>query len=64
MSVQTLKPWTDLVKLHPDVEDGKLTDATYALDLGAIASRDKTAPVVYRDPDESLSSYLPNQGLA
>ena len=52
-------PWTDLVKLHPDVEDGKLTDATYALDLGAIAAQDKTVPVVYRDPDEFFrATYL------
>lgn len=63
MTTTTLRPWTDLVKLHPDVEDGKLTDATYALDLGAVAARDKTAPIVYRDPDEFFRATYPTRDL-
>ncbi|NOT00635.1 MAG: DUF499 domain-containing protein [Phycisphaerales bacterium] len=51
MSVHNLKPWTELVKLHPDVESGELTEAMFALDLGAIATNDPAAPKVYRDPD-------------
>lgn len=38
MSTHTLRPWTNLVKLHPDVEAGALTEAVFAIDLGAIAA--------------------------
>src|SRR5436189_4654522 len=51
MSVHNLKPWTELVKLHPDVESGSLAEAVFAIDLGAIATGDSTTPKVYRDPD-------------
>jgi hypothetical protein len=51
MSIHTLKPWTELVKLHPDVESGSLAEAVFAIDLGAIANGDPTTPKVYRDPD-------------
>jgi hypothetical protein len=51
MSVHNLKPWTELVKLHPDVESGTLAEAVFAIDLGAIATGDPTTPKVYRDPD-------------
>lgn len=30
MSTGRLRPWTDLVKLHPDVEGGALTEAVFA----------------------------------
>ena len=51
MSTHTLRPWTDLVKLHPDVEAGALTEAVFAIDLGAIAAGDPNVPVVNRDPE-------------
>ncbi len=51
MSVHALKPWTELVNLHPDVESGSLAEAVFAIDLGAIATRDATAPKVYSNPD-------------
>lgn len=51
MSTQILRPWTDLVKLHPDVEAGALTEAVFAIDLGAIAMNDPNVPVVNRDPE-------------
>jgi len=50
MSTTTLRPWTDVVKLHPDVESGALTEAVFAIDLGAIAMGDPGVPAVYRDP--------------
>ncbi len=50
MSTHVLRPWTDLVKLHPDVEAGALTEAVFAIDLGAIAASDPNVPVVNRDP--------------
>ncbi len=59
MSTHTLRPWTDLVKLHPDVEAGALTEAVFAIDLGAIAAGDPNVPVVNRDPEAfSRATYL------
>ena len=43
MTTTTLRRWTDLVKLHPDVEPGALTEAVFAINLGAIAAKDPVA---------------------
>jgi len=51
MSTLTLKPWTELVKLHSDVESGALTEAVFAIDLGAIAEGTEGVPAVYRDAE-------------
>jgi hypothetical protein len=59
MTTTTLRPWTDLVKLHPDVESGALTEAVFAIDLGAIAANDPNVPVVNRDPEAFFrATYL------
>lgn len=59
MTTTTLRPWTDLVKLHPDVESGTLTEAVFAIDLGAIAAKDPNVPVVNRDPEAFFrATYL------
>lgn len=59
MTIHTLRPWTDLVKLHPDVEAGALTEAVFAIDLGAIAANDPNVPVVNRDPEAFFrATYL------
>lgn len=59
MSTHALRPWTDLVKLHPDVEAGALTEAVFAIDLGAIVANDPNVPVVNRDPEAFFrSTYL------
>ena len=56
---RALRPWSDLVKLHPDVDAGTLTDAVFAIDLGAIAANDPNAPVVNRDPETFFrATYL------
>lgn len=56
---RVLRPWTDLVKLHPDVEAGVLTEAAFAIDLGAIAEGDPNVPPVYRDPEAFFrATYL------
>ena len=49
MSTHALKPWAELVKLHPDVEAGSLAEAVLAIDLGAVATGDPTTPKVYRE---------------
>lgn len=59
MSTKALRPWTELVRLHPDVESGALTEAVFAIDLGAIAAGDQNVPVVYRDPEAFFrATYL------
>jgi len=59
MSTHTFRPWTDLVKLHPDVEAGALTEAVFAIDLGAIVTNDPNVPVVNRDPEAFFrATYL------
>jgi uncharacterized protein len=59
MSIHSLKPWTELVTLHPDVESGSLAEAVFAIDLGAIAVGDKDTPAVYREPDAFFAAtYL------
>jgi len=59
MSTHALRPWTELVRLHPDVESGELTEALFAIDLGAIAAGDPNVPVVNRDPEAFFrATYL------
>jgi len=59
VSTHALRPWTDLVTLHPDVEAGALTEAVFAIDLGAIAANDPNVPVVNRDPEAFFrATYL------
>jgi hypothetical protein len=50
-AVTALRPWTELVSLHHDVESGALAEAVFAIDLGAIATGDKNTPKVYLNPD-------------
>lgn len=63
MSIHSLKPWTELVKLHPDVESGSLAEAVFAIDLGAIATGDANTPKVYRDPDAFFAATYPTTDL-
>jgi len=59
VSTHALRPWTDLIKLHPDVEGGALTEVVFAFDLGAIAANDPNVPVVNRDPEAFFrATYL------
>jgi len=59
MTAHTLKPWTDLVKLHPDVEAKELTESSFAIDLGAVAEKDPNVPVVYRNAEAFFrATYL------
>ncbi len=50
-STRRLRPWTDVVGLHPDIEAGDLPEAVFAIDLGAIAMNDPTVPAVNREPE-------------
>ena len=48
--MKEIKPWIDVVRLHPDVESESTALSTYALDLGALVERDPNLPSIYRDP--------------
>ena len=48
MTTYNLRPWSQAVHLHPDVERGDTAVATYAIDLGALVDGDTRIPVVYR----------------
>jgi hypothetical protein len=63
MSTHTLTPWTGQVKLHPDVESDALTEAMFAIDLGAVWANDSDAPAVYRDPDAFFKATFPTSDL-
>ncbi|MBF0155247.1 MAG: AAA family ATPase, partial [Magnetococcales bacterium] len=59
MTARTLRPWSEIVPLHPDVEAGALTESVFAIDLGAIVSGDPNTPTVNRDPEAFFrATYL------
>ena len=62
MSATALRPWIELVPLHPDVEEGRLVEAVYAIDLGAIAENDPDQPLVCRDPEAFIrTTYITSE---
>lgn len=59
MTAHTLNPWSQVVRLHPDVEAGDTAVATYAIDLGALVAGDTNVPRVYRQaPDFFRATHL------
>ena len=44
-----IRPWTQVVRLHPDVESESTAISTYAIDLGALVMKDPYVPPTYRD---------------
>ncbi len=47
--LENLRPWYEVVRLHPDVESGRLTMATFAIDFGGVLANSEGVPLVYRD---------------
>src|SRR6058998_2939645 len=61
MSRATIKPWVDVVSLHPDVLSENFSEDIFALDLGPLADGNPQVPTVYRDPEQFFrASYLTN----
>jgi hypothetical protein len=59
MSQPGIKPWVELVSLHPDVLSESFSEDIFALDLGPLADRNPNVPAVYRDPEHFFrASYL------
>jgi len=55
-SARQLRPWTDVVRPHPDVASGDLAMGTYAANLAAVAYETGNAPSVYSDAREFYAS--------
>lgn len=57
------KPWVEVVSLHPDVISDTFSEDIFALDLGPLADRQKTVPLVYRDPEHFFRASYLTKGL-
>lgn len=62
-AVTAIRPWSKVVKLHPDVAGGETATATYAIDLGALVAGDKSVPAVYREPDAFFRATHPTTNM-
>jgi len=51
MASTSLRPWLELVTLHPDVIGEDFSEDIFALDLGPLADGNPNVPAVYRDPE-------------
>ena len=57
--MSTMKPWLEVVTLHPDVLSEEFSEDIFALDLGPLADGNPNVPAVYRDPEHFFrASYL------
>ncbi|MBI4329820.1 MAG: DUF499 domain-containing protein [Chloroflexi bacterium] len=55
----SVKPWVEVVSLHPDVLSENFSEDIFALDLGPLADGNPNVPAVYRDPEHFFrTSYL------
>ena len=61
MGNNAIKPWVEVVSLHPDVLSPNFSEDIFALDLGPLADGNPQVPSVYRDPEHFFrASYLTN----
>jgi len=59
MSAINIRPWVEVVSLHPDVVSENFSEDIFALDLGPLAEGKPSVPAVYRDPEHFFRvSYL------
>ena len=57
--MSTIKPWLEVVTLHPDVLSDEFSEDIFALDLGPLADGNPNVAAVYRDPEHFFrASYL------
>jgi hypothetical protein len=62
-AASVLRPWSQVVKLHPDVASGQTATATYAIDLGALVAGDQAVPKVYREADAFFRATYPTSNM-
>src|SRR2546428_8717386 len=63
MSRATIKPWVEVVTLHPDVISENFSEDIFALDLGPLADGNPNVPAVYRDPEHFFRASYLTKGL-
>ena len=63
MSGSHIKPWIEVVSLHPDVVSKDFSEDIFALDLGPLADGNRNVPAVYRDPEHFFKASYITQGL-
>jgi hypothetical protein len=63
MSKMMIKPWVEVVSLHPDVLSENFSEDIFALDLGPLADGNPKVPAVYRDPEHFFSASFLTCGL-
>lgn len=63
MSTYQLRPWSQVVRLHPDVESGSTAVSAYAIDLGALVRGDNTVPRTYRQARDFFAATHLTGGL-
>lgn len=63
MSNAGMKPWIEVVSLHPDVLSENFSEDIFALDLGPLADGQKNVPAVYKDPEQFFRSSYLTKGL-
>jgi hypothetical protein len=63
MNKTQLRPWSQVVHLHADVEAGDTAVATYAIDLGALVAGDRNVPRVYRRSSDFFAATHLTSGL-
>src|SRR5437879_5195129 len=58
-----IKPWVQVVQVHPDVDSENFSEDICALDLGPLADGAKSVPAVYRDAEHFFRVSYPTKGL-
>ncbi|MBI4528434.1 MAG: ATP-binding protein [Deltaproteobacteria bacterium] len=63
MSKAAIRPWVEVVSLHPDVLSENFSEDIFALDLGSLADGNPNVPAVYRDPEHFFRASYITSGL-
>lgn len=63
MALTPVKPWVEVVALHPDVVSENFSEDIFALDLGPLADNLPRVPAVYRDPEQFFRASYLTRGL-
>jgi len=58
-----LRPWVEVVSVHPDVLSDNFSEDIFALDLGPLADGSGSVPAVYRDPEHFFRVSFLTKGL-
>lgn len=59
----SVKPWLEVVALHPDVLAENFSEDIFALDLGPLADDSLSVPAVYRDAEHFFRASYLTRGL-